>query len=289
MNDLAAWRAAAERVAAAAGGHALALFGRLAPGQVAFKGARDLVTRADVECERIARDGLRLAFPGHAVVGEEEVSAAAGGAGDRPRDLSAIAAAVAGDGFTWLVDPIDGTTNFAHGHPFFAVSLALWRRGAPVLGVVFAPALGEMFSAVAGGGALKNGYPLRVSDTAVLGDAIFATGFPYRRELLSPLENNVEHFNRFILDVRGFRRCGSAAIDLCFVAAARYDFFFEAQLEPWDVAAGGLIVREAGGRVTDWRGGDDWLCGRRMLASNGAIHATALERMAPEWTRRPRT
>ncbi len=284
----------AVRLARAAGDAALGFRGRLGAGEVRYKGPRDLVTAADLEAERIVAEGLRATFPDHAVVAEEEVSSASAvrhGAGDEddpatrpaggPSDLSTVRERIASGAPCWIVDPLDGTTNFAHSHPFFAVSIALWADGLPRAAVVHAPALGETFTAVRGGGAFLGEERLRVSPCERLGDAIFATGFPYRRQELSPLENNVGPMNAFLLEVRGFRRCGSAAIDLAYVAAGRYAFFFEAQLEPWDVAAGGLLVEEAGGRVSDYDGGDDWLCGRRVVASNGVLHDVVRSRLRP--------
>ncbi len=290
-GELEPCRAAAVQAAREAGRRILAWRGRLGPGALGFKGVRDLVTAADLEAEQVILQEIGGRFPDHAFLAEETASGAAarglGGAGaeaaSRPAgsatDLGPLRSTMAASRCCWVIDPLDGTTNFAHGHPFFSVSIALYERGEPALGVVFAPVLDELFVAVRGAGATLNGQPVRVSTAASLTDAIFATGFPYRRNQLSSLENNVEHFNRFILDVRGFRRCGSAAIDLAYVAAGRYAFFFEAQLEPWDVAAGALLVREAGGRVSDYAGGEDWLFGRRILASNGALHEVARARL----------
>ncbi|MBI4880130.1 MAG: inositol monophosphatase [Planctomycetes bacterium] len=287
-------RDAAVRAAQEAGRCILAWRGRLGPGALGFKGVRDLVTAADLEAEELIVQAIGKQFPEHAVLAEETSSGAAARASRgplaqvdaslrpaaSPTDLGPLRQRMSASRFCWIVDPLDGTTNFAHGHPFFSVSIALYEEGRPALGVVFAPVLDELFVAVRGAGATLNGRPIGVSGATTLTDAIFATGFPYRRDQLSNLENNVEHFNRFILEVRGFRRCGSAAIDLAYVAAGRYSFFFEAQLEPWDVAAGALLVQEAGGQVSDYAGGEDWLFGRRILASNGALHALALARLA---------
>lgn len=291
-----AWRAerqVAERVAIIAGEAMLTHYGKLDAAQVGFKGLRDLVTAADLASERIVVEALRREFPEHHVLAEEEFSqgvAARGGQAahadpaNRPadtcRDPALMESAIADRRYCWIVDPLDGTTNFAHGHPFFAVSIALVVDGQPVLGVVHAPLLRECFVAVVGEGAMLNGRPIRVSDVDSIGDAIFATGFPYRRHEMSDVDNNITHFDRFIREVRGFRRCGSAAIDLCYVAAGRYGFYFEQQLEPWDVAAGALIVREAGGQVSDYSGGDRWLAGRQILASNGRLHERCRARLS---------
>jgi myo-inositol-1(or 4)-monophosphatase len=275
----------AVRTAVRAGERTLAAFGRLDPASIGFKGIRDLVTRADLESERLITSTLREAFPEHLVLAEEELSGGGGqvdgmGAGmGGMEELAAAAARSRYTRYTWIIDPLDGTTNFAHSHPFYAVSVALYERGEPLLGVVFAPVLGELFVAERGSGCRLNDRRIEVCRTDALDQAIFATGFPYRRNELSALENNVEHFNRFIHDVRGFRRGGSAALDLAYVAAGRFGFFFEAQLSPWDVAAGALLVREAGGRVSDYEGGENWLFGRRILASNGRLHELARARL----------
>ncbi len=288
--------AVATDVAESAGERLVSRFGRLGPAAIGFKGRRDIVTEADLESERLIVSNLRGTFPDHLVLAEEELS---GGAAavvlHVPQDEAepvvdgastgvSLAERVAAAPRCWVIDPLDGTTNYAHAHPFYAVSIAMLEHGTPTVAVVFAPSLGERFTATAGGGAERNGEPIRIATCERIGDAIFATGFPYRRHQLSNLENNVEHLNRFILDVRGFRRCGSAAIDLAYVAAGRYAFYFEAQLAPWDVAAGALLVRESGGRVTDYENGDDWLFGRRILATNGVLHEAVRERLADGWT-----
>lgn len=289
-GELDDYRQVAVRAARAAGASSLRRFGRLDAASIGFKGGRDMVTAADLESEQIIKGMLREAFPDHLILAEEEVSGAtlpAAGSGVDPAtrpageacDLVPLRARVEAAPRAWVIDPLDGTTNYAHSHPFYSISIALMEHGRPLLGVVFAPRLDELFVAVRGGGATLSDRPLAVSTEARLGDAIFATGFPYRRDRLTAEENNVGPMQRFILDVRGFRRCGSAAIDLAYVAAGRYAFFFEAQLEPWDVAAGALLVREAGGVVTDYGGGDDWLFGRRIVASNGHLHDTVRARL----------
>jgi myo-inositol-1(or 4)-monophosphatase len=217
-----------------AGALLLDRLGRLAASQVRSKSAaRDLVTEADVASERLLVGRLRAAFPGHAIEAEEEVHD--GGEDDgRPR---------------WFLDPLDGTVNFVHGLPCFAVSVALWRAGVPEVAVVHAPRLGETFTALRGQGARLDGRAIRVSAATSLAECVLATGFPYRRGELA--HDNRENFNRFFYDVRGMRRMGSAAIDLAYVAAGRFDGYWELHLSPHDVAAGALLVREAGGTVTD--------------------------------------
>jgi myo-inositol-1(or 4)-monophosphatase len=217
-----------------------------------MKGPRDPVTAADVAAERLIVERLRAQFPGTAIVAEEET-----------RDA-------AGDGLVWYVDPLDGTVNFSQALPFFAVSIGLYRGAEPLAGVVHAPRLRETFAARAGGGATLNGLRLRGSDKTRLADAVLATGFAYGRNELA--DDNVRHFADFVPIVRDLRRGGSAALDLAYVAAGRLDAFWEPHLNAWDLAAGALLVREAGGLVTDFRGGGDWLHGRNILAGPKPLH-----------------
>ncbi len=225
-----------------------------------MKGPRDPVTVADLASERLIVPRLRAACPQAAIVAEEETH-------DRP-----------GDGLAWYVDPLDGTVNFSQAHPFFAVSIALYRGPEPLVAVVHAPRLRETFAARAGGGATLNGEALAVSGTQRLEDALLGTGFAYRRNELP--DDNVAHFADFVLRVRDLRRCGSAALDLAYVAAGRLDGYWEPHLNAWDVAAGALLVREAGGLVTDMRGGAGWLHGRSLLAAPEALHGPMLHVLA---------
>ncbi|HVS18061.1 MAG TPA: inositol monophosphatase family protein [Planctomycetota bacterium] len=260
--DLRAIADAAEELARAAGAKLLEHFQRLDPSEIRSKGvARDLVSSADLASERCLVEGLRARFPAHAIEAEEETRDARGAA----------------DELRWFLDPLDGTVNFVHGLPVFAVSMGLWRGGEPLVGVVHAPRLCETFRAVRGGGATLDGRTIRVSDCERLGDAVLATGFPYRRETLE--HSNLENFQAFFYDVRGLRRMGSAAIDLCYTAAGRFDGYWELHLSPHDVAAGGLIVREAGGRVADADGGDDWLRGGSLVAAGPALFEAVRERV----------
>ncbi len=242
-----------------AGALLLEHLGRLDPTEIGRKSsARDLVTAADLASERLIVQRLREAFPGYAIESEEEVRDPED---ERPR---------------WLVDPLDGTVNFVHRLPLFCVSLGLWSGGGGEVAVVHAPALGETFQATRGGGAFFSGgpgaeaRPMAVSDTTELSQAILGTGFPYRRHELVP--NNLENFNRFFLLAQGQRRMGSAALDLAYVADGRLDGFWELYLSPHDVAAGGLLVSEAGGMVTDAEGGDDWLRCGHIVAAPPALH-----------------
>lgn len=225
-----------------------------------LKGTRDPVTAADLASERHIVERIRSTWPHTAIFAEEET-----------RD------AIVG-GLTWYVDPIDGTVNFSQAHPFFAVSIALYEGPVPLVGVVHAPRLSETFAAGRGLGTTLNGEPVRVSDKHALIDAVLATGFAYRRHELA--DSNVGHFNDFILDVRGLRRCGSAALDLAYTAAGRLDGYWEPHLNPFDVAAGALLVLEAGGVVSDMAGGDGWLTGGSIAAGPAAMHALILERLA---------
>jgi myo-inositol-1(or 4)-monophosphatase len=245
-------------VAVEAGEILMRHYARLDPDAVARKGEIDLVTTADLESERHIVARIREAFPGHTILSEEEVNEEAGD-------------------HHWIVDPLDGTTNFAHSLPLFAVSIAYAKGGRVEAGAVYVPRLEELFHAERGGGAFLDGRPVSVSDRSSLRECVLATGFHYDRRTLA--DNNVAAFGRFILDVRGMRRMGVAAIDLCHVACGRLDGFWEPHLSPHDVAAGSLIVREAGGKVTDYLGGDDFMRMRRIVASNGPIHDEMLSRL----------
>ena len=217
------------------------------------KGRIDLVTEYDRRSEDLLLRRLRERFPDHAVLAEESGVHEAG-----PSTMR------------WLVDPLDGTTNFAHNYPFFAVSIAAEAAGELVAGVVFDPVRDELFAAAVGAGATLNGAPIRVSDIGRLEDALLVTGFPYSvREQPEP---TLGFFRDFLLRAQGVRRDGSAALNLCYLASGRFDGFWEGHLSPWDMAAGVLIVREAGGAVTDYAGGTFRLDGRQILASNGRIH-----------------
>jgi len=244
-------RAAVSAVAAAGELH-LELLGRIPDAEVGRKSSRrDLVTAADVGAERLVVQRLRDLGDGAAIEAEEETSDEAS------------------DGLRWFLDPLDGTVNFVHGIPNFSVSLALYRGPVPIFGLVHAPRLGETFVAASGAGSwlLEAGREprrLAASGTTELSEAILATGFPYRRGELA--NSNLENFGRFFYDVRGLRRLGSAALDLAYVAAGRLDGFWELHLSPFDVAAGALLVREAGGTVEDFAGGERWLRGGQILA-----------------------
>jgi myo-inositol-1(or 4)-monophosphatase len=222
---------------------------------ISKKGPRELVTEVDKECERFIFANVKARFPDHDFYGEE------GASKEEHRS-----------GWRWIVDPLDGTTNYAHSVPLFSVSIGIEKDRELVGGVVFAPYVDELFFGWKGGGAYLNtkAIRLRVSDTSELSEAVLATGFAYVQNQ-TPNTNHA-NFGRLSLATRGLRRMGSAAIDLAYVAAGRFDGFWEMHLKPYDVAAGAVLIREAGGRVTDMFLRDDWLEGQSFLASNGRIH-----------------
>jgi myo-inositol-1(or 4)-monophosphatase len=221
----------------------------------------DLVTEFDRRSEELILGRIRRAFPEHRILSEE--SGLTGVAGDKPlRDGGSI----------WMVDPLDGTTNFAHGLPIFSVSIALHEGGRTKLGVVYDPARRECFWAERGKGAYLNSTRLKVSTAAELKESLLVTGFPY--DAWSNPQNNLENFARFSVRSRGVRRLGSAAIDLAYIGAGRLDGYWEMRLSPWDVAAGGLIAEEAGARVTAMDGASDYLSeSPSLIAANPALHA----------------
>ena len=221
------------------------------------KGPIDLVTAADEEAERAFHARIARTFPSHVVLGEEAGGAARSAARCR-----------------WIIDPLDGTTNFAHGLGLFCVSIALEIDGRVDLGVVYDPVGEELFTAERGGGARLNGETLRVSSHAELVDSLLCTGFPYT--IREGRRQQVQVFEAFLGRARAVRRLGSAALDLCYVAAGRFDGFWEQDLHAWDMAAGALIVAEAGGRVTGYDGDFD-LFARQIVATNGVVHAAMLD------------
>lgn len=216
----------------------------------------DLVTRFDHESEALLRDALTRATP-FPVVGEEEGGQRAGGTHGR-------------SSATWYVDPLDGTTNFVHGHPFWCVSIGLIEGADPLLGVVVAPSLGLEWTGCGSHTARRNGEPCRVSDVVQLDDALLATGFPYDRRTSE--DNNFDAFVSIKKKCQAVRRCGSAAIDLCLVADGTYDGYWEKKLGPWDVAGGSAIVLSAGGRISDYRGRPADVTRGSVVATNGRIH-----------------
>jgi myo-inositol-1(or 4)-monophosphatase len=222
------------------------------------KGEIDLVTEVDLAIEQDFRERIAERFPDHAVLGEEQ-----GGSASVP------------DGPCWVFDPIDGTTNYAHGLPLFCASLALEIDGIAEVGAVYDPTRKELFTAERGQGARLNGRPLRVSSRTALIDAMLVTGFPY--DVHRRVEEIVGLFSAFVGTARAVRRLGSAALDLCYVAAGRMDGFWERDLKPWDIAGGALIVAEAGGTVTRMDGQPFTSRGRDVLAANAGLHANMLD------------
>ena len=221
------------------------------PKEITYKRPSDLVTEADRQSEALIVSRLRACFPQHAIVAEE------GGGQKTDSD------------YCWYVDPLDGTTNFAHGFPVFCVTLGLAYRGEVVAGVVFDPTRNELFTTERGAGAFLNGRRLRVSPVAKLSECLLATGFP---PFASNHDLNIQFYFRFTQLSHGIRRAGSAALDLCSVAAGRFEGFWELKLNPWDKAAGSLLITEAGGRVSDLAGGPFKLLGDEIAASNGLVH-----------------
>jgi len=224
---------------------------------IRFKGEYDLVTAADQASEALIVDRLRAHFPTHAIVAEE---------GGGTTQLNAGAGAAE---YCWYVDPLDGTTNFAHGFPAFNVTLALEKAGQLIAGVIFDPLRDEMFTAELGSGAHLNGQRIRVSAAERIEDSLTGTGFPSRKR---HQDVNVHFYYQLAMLSHGVRRAGAAALDLAYVACGRLDLFWEFRLNPWDMAAGALLVREAGGACTDMRGAPLDLRGQHILADNRLVH-----------------
>ncbi len=229
--------------------------------RIEHKNPINLVTDADHAAEQCIIDHIRARVPGHRILAEER------GAVDQPASS-----------YQWVIDPLDGTTNFAHGYPVYSISIGVEYEGRGLLGVVYDPTRDELFSAESGRGAFLNGTPISVSRTEQLDQALLVTGFAY--DIRDTLNNNLDHFGRFALRAQGLRRTGSAALDLCYVAAGRFDGFWEVKLNPWDMAAGVVILREAGGTVTDFRGAPHSIYQPELVASNGRIHDAMLAVLA---------
>ncbi|MCD6320086.1 MAG: inositol monophosphatase [Candidatus Desulfofervidaceae bacterium] len=237
------------------------------PHQISYKGEINLVTEADLASERLIKKSICAKYPQHAILAEES-----GLKGGEEIDIR------------WIIDPLDGTTNFAHGLPWFCVSIALEIKKEIVLGAIYSPVLKEMFSALKGHGAFLNGKPIKVSQTQKLIKALLATGFPY--DVQQHPEPVMTRFHRMIMHARGIRRAGSAALDLCYVACGRFDGFWEERLHPWDTAAGVLIVQEAGGKVSDFTGRPYSIYEKEILATNGFLHENMLRVLQIDGDRR---
>jgi len=223
--------------------------------KIEYKGEADLVTIADRKSEALILERLRARWPSHDVIGEEG------------------ARIETGSDYRWYIDPLDGTTNFAHGFPVFCISMALEFKGQRIAGVVYDPTRPELFAAERGSGAFLNGERMHVSKTAKLAECLVATGFPSHKRHKNP---NIFFYHQITLKTHGVRRAGSAALDLASVAAGRFDGFWEFNLNPWDTAAGVLLVEEAGGKVTDFHGGEFQLNSRETVATNGIVHDALL-------------
>lgn len=221
-------------------------------GKASAKGMHDYVSYVDIESEKRITRGLEEILPGSGFLTEE------GTIENREKE------------YTWIIDPLDGTTNFVHGLPPYSISIALRKEDVVVLGVVYNITSDEMFSAVKGGGAWLNGTRIFASETKKTDDSLISTGFPFRN--FSRLDSFMECLEYFIRNSHGVRRMGSAAIDLAYVACGRFDAFFEYNLNPWDVSAGALLVREAGGRVSDFHGVENEISGAETVASNGSLY-----------------
>jgi myo-inositol-1(or 4)-monophosphatase len=247
----------------------------LQPHQVRLKGAIDPVTETDLQSQEIIISLIRRAFPDHGFLAEEERTGEGGknvGAGS-PRG---------GTGFQpvenrWIIDPLDGTVNFAHGFPMFCVSIAYEEEGVLKYGVIYDPLRDELFEAVKGQGATLNGQSIRVSTTDRLDRALLATGFPY--DIRERLPETLARLGRMLGIAQGVRRAGSAALDMAYVACGRFDGFWEENLKPWDTAAGLLLIEEAGGRITTFSGGEYDIYSPNILSSNGKLHNSMLALM----------
>ena len=229
------------------------------PGEITYKGISDIVTHYDRKSEEHITTYLAKHYPNHSIRAEES-----GLSGNQDNNI-----------YEWLIDPLDGTTNFAHSFPFFAVSICLLKDNLPVLGVVYDPMRDEMFTATVGETAKLNGKPIHVTKTPILQDSLLGTGFPY--DMNTRESNNLTEVETVLHQSQGIRRAGAAALDLCYTACGRLDAFWEIELEPWDMAAGALIVQEAGGQLTNLTGNPNWFPGKSIVASNGIIHQELLD------------
>lgn len=224
----------------------------------------DLVTDADKASEAWLVKAIRETYPDHAILGEE-------GTGD-PSLLDQ-------DGYVWVIDPLDGTVNYAHQLPMYAVSIGLLLDGQPLLGAIYLPVLDQMFSAERSQGATLNGQPISVSDTPTLQQAVLATGFSYDKHISE--QDNLANLTRLLKRIRGIRRMGAAAVDLAYTACGRLDGYWEEKIQPWDIAAGVIIVQEAGGTITGYTGEPVQLAQGHLIASNGHLHQAIREELAP--------
>jgi myo-inositol-1(or 4)-monophosphatase len=233
--------------------------GTLLLGDIAAKQAFDFVTRVDTESEALILNTIRKRFPDHHFLAEESLHE------------------VETDDFRWIVDPLDGTTNYIHGFPFSAVSIALQYKREIIVGVIYDPFTNELFTAVKGEGAFLNDEKISVSSVSQMANALIATGFPFKRKDL--IEHYLTLFKNIFLGVSDIRRAGSAALDLAYIACGRFDGFFEIGLGPWDCAAGSLMIKESGGVITTFGGGEDFLSTGNIIAGNALIHAVLQDKV----------
>ena len=253
------------------------------PHEITMKGAIDPVTETDFQCQEIIIGMIRQAFPDHGFLAEERAgedvgqSPSAVPAADHAHPGLAWESDPLNPACRWIIDPLDGTVNFAHGYPAFCVSIACEADGVLTYGVIYDPLRDELFEASRGGGASLNGTPIRVSETAHMDRALIATGFPY--DIRERVPETLARLGRLLSIVQGLRRGGSAALDLGYVACGRLDGFFEENLKPWDTAAGLLIVTEAGGKITTFDGGDYDIYSPNIVASNEGLHGELLEKL----------
>ena len=242
-------------------------YAKLNEADIGEKAVNDMVTVVDLKSQELIVGRLREAFPGDFIVAEEVLD-------------PGVNEGLDPDGARrWFIDPLDGTTNYIHAYPVFAVNIALEIDRKMSVGVTYNPLLDEMFTAASGAGAFLNGEPIRVSRVSDRNRTLLGTGFPFRSRQY--LDIYLKSFQYFFNNSRGIRRCGAAALDLAHVAAGRLDGFWELHLKLWDVAAGAALIRAAGGRVTDQRGGEDWLYGSSIVASNGLLHEPLRAGLAP--------
>jgi len=231
--------------------------GKISESDVDIKQASDFVTHVDRESERIIIDTIRAQFPGHHFLTEESLKEE--GSGE----------------YRWIIDPLDGTTNYIHGYPFFSVSIALELNRNTIMGLIYDPLRGDMFTAEKGEGAFLNGQPVKVSGVTDMSNGLISTGFPFRKREF--IDAYLALFKNIFRRVSGIRRAGSAALDLAYIACGRCDGFFEIALSPWDMAAGTLLVKEAGGVVTDFGGGNDYLSTGNIIAASPFFHSEMLK------------
>jgi len=227
---------------------------------VEYKGRIDPVSEADKNAQKAIIAVIKKAFPAHSIIAEEE----------NLQDVK-------NKDYCWIIDPLDGTVNYIHGLPLFCVSIGLVHKNKVIAGVIYAPMINEMFIAQKGAGAYLNGKKISVSNIKEIVKSLAVTGFPYYVSECKADNNIIDSFKTVVMNAQGVRRLGSAALDLAWVAAGRFEFFWEEGLKPWDVAAGALIVEEAGGKVTDYNGKNNYIFGENMLASNGAAHKKVLK------------